>query len=151
MTAAELDDIDRVLLRELVANGRATLAHLASTAGLSVSAVQSRVRRLESRRVITGYTARVAPEAVGEQLSAFVAITPLDPAEPDDAPARLEHIREIEACYSVAGEDSYVLLVHVESARALETLLQRIRSAANVKTRSTIILQTFYCDRRNVP
>lgn len=151
MAGDELDDIDRVLLRELVADGRATLAHLASAAGLSVSAVQSRVRRLESRGVISGYTVRVLPEAVGQHLSAFVAITPLDPSQPDDAPARLEHIREIESCHSVAGEDSYVLLVHVESARALEVLLQRIRSAANVQTRSTVILQTFYCDRRNIP
>ena len=54
-----------ILARELVADGRATLAHLAATAGLSVSAVQSRVRRLESRGVVTGYTARIDPEAVG--------------------------------------------------------------------------------------
>ena len=77
-------------------------------------------------------------------LSAFVAITPLDPSQPDDAPARLEHIEAIESCHSVAGEESYVLLVRVESARALEDLLQRIRTAANVRTRSTIILQAFY-------
>jgi Lrp/AsnC family transcriptional regulator, leucine-responsive regulatory protein len=147
----QLDDIDRALVRDLIADGRATLAHLATTAGLSVSAVQSRVRRLESRGVISGYSARIAPDALGQQLSAFVAITPLDPSQPDDAPHRLEHIPEIEACHSVAGEDSYILLVHVESARALEGLLQRIRSAANVHTRSTIILQTFYSDRRYIP
>lgn len=146
-----LDDIDRVLVRELVADGRATLAQLAATAGLSVSAVQSRVRRLESRGVVSGYTAKIDPEAVGSMLSAFVAITPLDPSQPDDAPARLEHIPEIESCYSVAGEDSYVLLVHVASARALEGLLQRIRTAADVKTRSTIILHKFYSDRRYIP
>ncbi|MDA4087023.1 Leucine-responsive regulatory protein [Mycolicibacterium hassiacum DSM 44199] len=151
MGADELDDIDRTLLRELVADGRATLAHLASTAGLSVSAVQSRVRRLEARGVITGYTALINPELVGQQLSAYVAITPLDPSQPDDAPARLEQIPEIESCSSVAGEDSYVLLVRVASARALEELLQRIRTTANVKTRSTIILQTFFADRRYVP
>ena len=65
--------------------------------------------------------------------------------------ARLEHIAEIESCYSVAGEESYVLLVRVESARALEDLLQRIRTAANVRTRSTIILQTFYDGRQFIP
>jgi len=149
--AEPLDEIDRVLARELVADGRATLSHLAAVAGLSVSAVQSRVRRLESRGVVTGYSARIDPEAVGHLLSAFVAITPLDPSQPDDAPARLEHIAEIESCYSVAGEESYVLLVRVESARALEDLLQRIRTAANVRTRSTIILQTFYAGRDFVP
>jgi Lrp/AsnC family leucine-responsive transcriptional regulator len=146
-----LDDIDRILLRRLVADGRTTLSELAASAGLSVSAVQSRVRRLESRGVVSGYCARINPEAVGQQLSAFVAITPLDPSQPDDAPARLEHIEEIASCHSVAGEDSYILMVRVESARMLEDLLQRIRSTANVQTRSTIILSTFYCDRQHIP
>jgi len=147
----DLDEIDRILVRELVADGRATLAHLAATTGLSVSAVQSRVRRLEARGVVTGYTARVDPEAFGQMLSAFVAIPPLDPSQPDDAPARLEHIAEIEACYSVAGEESYMLFVRVRSARTLEGLLQQIRTAADVRTRSTIILNTFYSDRVYLP
>ena len=146
-----LDEIDRILARELVADGRATLAQLAATAGLSVSAVQSRVRRLEARGVVTGYSARINPEAVGHMLSAFVAITPLDPSQPDDAPARLEHIEAVESCHSVAGEESYILLVRVESARALEDLLQQIRTTANVRTRSTIILQTFYAGREHIP
>lgn len=149
--ARDLDEIDRTLVRELVADGRATLARLAATTGLSVSAVQSRVRRLEAWGVLTGYTVRVDPEAFGHMLSAFVAITPLDPSQPDDAPARLEHIAEIEACYSVAGEESYILFVRVESPRALEGLLQQIRSTANVRTRSTIILNTFYSDRVFLP
>jgi Lrp/AsnC family leucine-responsive transcriptional regulator len=146
-----LDDIDRILMRELVGDGRATLSELAASAGLSVSAVQSRVRRLESRGVVSGYSARINPEAVGQLLSAFVAITPLDPSQPDDAPRRLEHLKEIESCHSVAGEESYVLLVRVESARALEDLLQRIRTTANVQTRSTIILNTFYSNRQFIP
>ncbi|BBA87046.1 MULTISPECIES: Lrp/AsnC family transcriptional regulator [Mycobacterium] len=146
-----LDDIDRILVRQLVSDGRATLAELAASAGLSVSAVQSRVRRLESRGVVTGYSARVDPESVGHFLSAFVAITPLDPSQPDDAPARLEHIHEVESCHSVAGEESYVLLVRVVSARALEDLLQRIRATANVRTRSAIILNTFYSYRQFIP
>jgi Lrp/AsnC family transcriptional regulator, leucine-responsive regulatory protein len=146
-----LDGIDRILVRELVTDGLATLAHLASVAGLSVSAVQARVRRLESRGVVIGYSVRLNPEALGNMLSAFVAITPLDPSQPDDAPARLESIAEIESCHSVAGEESYVLQVRVASARALEDLLQRIRTAANVRTRSTIILQTFYTGRSFIP
>jgi Lrp/AsnC family leucine-responsive transcriptional regulator len=147
----QLDEVDRLLVRELVADGRATLAHLAATAGLSVSAVQSRVRRLESRGIVTGYTARIDPEALGHMLSAFVAITPLDPSQPDDAPARLQHIDAIQSCHSVAGEESYMLLVRVASPRALEDLLQQIRTAANVRTRSTIILQTFYEGRQSIP
>ncbi|MGY2061653.1 Lrp/AsnC family transcriptional regulator, partial [Nocardia gipuzkoensis] len=107
-------------------------------------AVQSRVRRLEARGVIRGYTAKVDPEALGQLLSAFVAITPLDPSQPDDAPALLQRIPGIEECHSVAGDESYMLLVRVASPRHLESLLQEIRATANVRTRSTIILQTFY-------
>ncbi len=127
-----------------MADGRATLSNLAEKASLSVSAVQSRVRRLEARGVIRGYSAKVDPEALGQLLSAFVAITPLDPSQPDDAPALLQHIPGIEECHSVAGEESYMLLVRVASPRHLEQLLQEIRATANVRTRSTIILQTFY-------
>ena len=139
-----LDTVDSVLVSELVSDGRATLSTLAEKAGLSVSAVQSRVRRLESKGVILGYTARVDPQALGHMLSAFVAITPLDPAAPDDAPSRLRGVPEVESCHSVAGEESYVLMVRVKSPRDLERVLQEIRSTANVRTRSTVILQTFY-------
>ncbi|MGC0364957.1 Lrp/AsnC family leucine-responsive transcriptional regulator [Rhodococcus sp. 27YEA15] len=144
IAAVSVDDTDRLLMRELVADGRATLSSLAEKAGLSISAVQSRVRRLESRKVIQGYSARIDPEALGLGLSAFVAITPLDPSQPDDAPTRLRHLPGVVSCHSVAGVESYVLLVRVASPRALERLLQEIRTTASVNTRSTIILQTFY-------
>lgn len=144
MAGGAEDETDRRLLAALMADGRATLATLAAAAGLSVSAAQARVRRLEARDVVTGYTAHVRPEAVGLPLTAFVAITPLDPAQPDDAPERLAGIDAIEACWSVAGEESYQLLVRVASPQALEVLLRTIRATANVRTRSTVVLQTFY-------
>jgi Lrp/AsnC family leucine-responsive transcriptional regulator len=145
------DDTDRLLVRLLAADGRATLAALAAQAGMSVSAVQARVRRLEARRVITGYVAEVDHEALGLPLAAFVAITPLDPAQPDDAPQRLADVGAIEACYSVAGEDHYLLLVRAASPRALEGLLQEIRARANVATRTTVVLQTFFEHRPPAP
>jgi Lrp/AsnC family leucine-responsive transcriptional regulator len=138
------DDVDRVLVGLLAADGRATLATLAGAAGLSVSATQARVRRLEQRGVIRGYFADVDPESLGLPLAAFVAITPLDPAQPDDAPDRLTVLPAVQACYSVAGDESYLLLVRVASPRKLEELLREIRALANVRTRTTVVLQTFY-------
>lgn len=135
----------------LATDGRATLSTLAAAAGLSVSATQARVRRLEQRGVIRGYAADVDPEALGLPLAAFVAITPLDPAQPDDAPQRLAELDAVEACYSVAGDESYVLLVRVPSPRALEELLREMRSVANVRTRTTVVLQTFYERRLSHP
>ncbi|MFG1927260.1 Lrp/AsnC family transcriptional regulator [Cryptosporangium sp. NPDC048952] len=138
------DDVDRTLVSLLAADGRATLSALAAAAGMSVSATQSRVRRLEQRGVIRGYAADVDPDALGLPLAAFVSITPLDPAQPDDAPEQLSALDAVEACYSVAGDASYLLLVRVPSPRALEELLREIRLVANVRTRTTVVLQTFY-------
>lgn len=141
------DDIDAGIVREMSANARATLADVSAAVGLSISAVQTRLRRLESRGVITGYRATVEPAAVGKPLSAFIEITPLDPGQPDNAPELLEHLAEIEACHSVAGNASYILFVRVASPRDLESLLSDIRTAASVSTRTTVVLQTYYENR----
>ena len=145
------DAIDAAIVREVSQDARATLADLSAAVGLSVSAVQARVRRLESRGVITGYRALVDAEAVGKPLAAFVEITPLDPAQPDNAPELLEHLSEIEACHSIAGDASYMLLVRVASPRHLESLIRDIRAAASVNTRTTVVLQTFYENRPVLP
>lgn len=144
------DPTDRKLAAALVADGRSTLKALAEVTGLSVSAVQARVRRLESDGIIDGYTALLDPEAIGLPLAALISITPLDPAQPDDAPDRLSGLVEIEACHSVAGDDAYVLFVRVATPAALEQLIREIRRRANVSTRTTIVLQTFF-ERRSVP
>ncbi len=115
---------------------------LGRATGLSTSAVHQRVRRLEQRGVIRGYTAVVDAEAVGLPLTAFVSVTPLDPAAPDDVPERLALMPELEACHSVAGEENYILKVRVATPGELEGLLSRIRAVAAVATRTTIVLST---------
>jgi Lrp/AsnC family transcriptional regulator, leucine-responsive regulatory protein len=144
------DDTDRLIAAALVADGRSTLKSLAEATGLSVSAVQARVRRLEADGVIKGYTAVVDPEAIGLSLAAIVAITPLDPAHEYDIPERLAGLTAVESCHSVAGEDSFVLFVRVPSPTALEELIREIRKRANVSTRTTVVLQTFF-ERRAHP
>ncbi len=143
-----MEDINRQILRLLAEDGRLSFTELARQTGLSVSAVQQRVRRLEERGAIRGYSAVIDPSAAGLPLTAFVSITPFDPAAPDDAPERLRHLEAIEACHSVASVESYILKVRVAGPAELEDLLQRVRAAANVSTRTTIVLSTPYEGRR---
>jgi Lrp/AsnC family transcriptional regulator, leucine-responsive regulatory protein len=139
-----VEETDRAIVEALAQDGRLSYTDLAERVGLSVSAVHQRVRRLEQRGVIRGYAARLDYDALGLAITAFVAIRPLEPSQPDDAPDRLAGLPEIEACYSVAGEDFYLLLVRVSSPLDLERLLQEIRKAANVTTRTTVVLSTPY-------
>lgn len=147
----DLDGTDRQLLRLLVDDGRRSYTDLAKDTGLSTSAVHQRVRRLEQRGAILGYGATVDPIAAGAPLTAFVSITPTDPGAPDDASQRLSHLTQIEACHSVAGDESYILKVRVVSPAELETLLQDIRSAAQVSTRTTVVLSTPWEGRSTLP
>jgi Lrp/AsnC family transcriptional regulator, leucine-responsive regulatory protein len=144
---SQVEEINRVIISLLARDGRMSFTELARHTGLSVSAAQQRVRRLERRGVIKGYAALIDTDDAGLPLTAFVSIKPFDPAAPDDAPERLSHLTAIEACHSVAGDENYILKVRVASPTALEELLQEIRSAASVSTRTTIVLSTPYENR----
>jgi Lrp/AsnC family transcriptional regulator, leucine-responsive regulatory protein len=142
-----VEDLDQRILTLLASDGRMSFTDLGKATGLSTSAVHQRVKRLEQRGLILGYGASVDYDQVGLSLTAFISIRPIDPSQPDDSPDRLSGITEIESCWSVAGDESYILKVRVDKPVALEDLLARIRAAANVSTRTTIVLSTPYENR----
>lgn len=137
-----MEKTDRRIVELLRTDGRMSFTDLGKELGLSTSAVHQRVRRLEERGVVKGYSARVDHAQLGLPLTAFMSITPLDPAAPDDVPERLRDLTEIEECHSVAGDMSYVLKVRVATPVALEELIAKVRAAAHVSTRTTIVLST---------
>ena len=147
VTSSTLEATDRQILQLLAADGRMSFTDLGKATGLSTSAVHQRVKRLEQRGLILGYGATVNHDEIGLPLTAFISIRPIDPSQPDDSPARLEEIPEIESCWSVAGDESYILKVRLATPSDLEALLARIRAAANVSTRTTIVLSTYYENR----
>ena len=142
-----MEEIDRRIVSLLSRSGRMSFTELARQAGLSVSAVHQRVRRLETDGVITGYVALCDPEVIGLPLTAFVSIKPFDQAAPDDVPDRLKDLEAIEACHSVAGDENYILKVRVSVPGDLEHLLTKIRTVAGVSTRTTVVLSTAYENR----
>jgi len=147
VTTSEVEATDRLILRLLADDGRMSYTDLGKATGLSTSAVHQRVKRLEQRGLILGYGATVNHAELGLPLTAFIAIRPIDPSAPDDCPDRLRGFAEIESCWSVAGDESYLLKARVATPSGLEDLLGRVRSAANVSTRTTIVLSTYYDNR----
>jgi Lrp/AsnC family transcriptional regulator, leucine-responsive regulatory protein len=135
-----LDERDLEIVSALREDARATYADIAARVGLSASSVHERVRKLEAAGVITAYRAVVDPEALGLFVTALIAVTPLDPQQPDDLPERLADFPEVEDCLSVAGEANYILKVRTRSTNHLEELIRRLREKAGVSTRTTIAL-----------
>lgn len=142
-----MEKIDRQILRLLTGDGRMSYTDLGKATGLSTSAVHQRVKRLEERGLIIGYGASIDYAKAGRPLTAFVSLKPFDPAAPDDYPERLRDMPEIESCWSVAGDESYILQIRVATPADLEALLSRIRNVANASTRTTIVLSTSFENR----
>ena len=127
-----------------MSRGRVTWSELAATLELSPPATADRVRRLEERGVVQGYSALVNPEAVGCGLTAFIAVTLERPEHRDSFLQRILELPEIQECHHVAGDDDYLLKVRCRSTRDLEQIIrERIKSLQGiVRIRTTIVLST---------
>lgn len=145
-----MDDVDGKIIAALRENGRATFADLGRQVGLSASAVHERVGKLESSGVITGYHAVVDPSAVGLGVTALIGIHPTDVADDEDVAVALAGLSEVESCYRVAGEESFVVKVRVATVDDLERTLGRLRRIGGVaRTRTTLVLSTRFEGRPN--
>lgn len=124
--------------------GRTTWADLAQLLGLSAPAAAERVRRLEERGVIRGYSALVDPEAVGLGVTAFVAVALGSPEHRGRFLEGVGGMPEVQECHHVAGEDDYLLKVRCGTVRDLEGLVSDgIKGLAGVaRTRTTVVLST---------
>lgn len=139
-----LDEIDSKVIQSLMRQGRMTWSELATSLDLSAPATADRVRRLEERQVIQGYTARINPEAVGCELTAFIAVSLERPQHRAAFLQKIQELPEIQECHHVTGEDDYWLKVRCRNTKDLERLISdELKELAGIlKTRTTIALST---------
>lgn len=142
-----MESLDRTIALALAKDSSLSLSDFAAQLDVPSSTLHQRVKRLEARGVITGYRAEIDKRQVGLKINALISLTPIDPAAPDDIVEKISKISEIESCWSVAGVESYIVKVAVADPEALEELLARIRSAANVSTKTSVILSTAFESR----
>lgn len=128
-----MDDVDRKILFHVQAFGRATSAEIAAACGLSVSAANDRLKRLQERGVIAGWAARVDPDAVDLGLLAFMFVE-IDRTEHNSRfVAAATGMPEILELHHVTGEWSYLLKIRARDTRALEALItERIKALPGV-------------------
>ena len=128
-----MDDLDRKIIGELIADGRITFAELGRRVSLSSPAVAERVQRLERSGVITGYRAEVDPRALGFPLTAIVRVKPA-PGRLPQIPELAKQIPEVAECHRITGEDCFYLKVHLRSIDELAPLLDRFLEYGDTTT-----------------
>jgi Lrp/AsnC family transcriptional regulator, leucine-responsive regulatory protein len=137
------DDLDRVILRELVKNGRASYRELGALAGLSANAAADRVRRLVRRGVITGFTATVDPRGDGRAVHALIDVRLGADRESDDFGEAVRQIDAVIDAAHVTGRFDYHLRVACRDTRELDELLRTLKRRFGVAvTETRIVLRT---------
>jgi DNA-binding Lrp family transcriptional regulator len=139
-----VDTFDLKLLAALQDDGRLTNQELADLVGLSASQCSRRRMRLEEDKVIAGYHANLAGEALGFTLIAFINIT-LATHSPDNADkfrTLVNRVDEIQEAYSMTGDADYLLKVVLHDLKSLSDIVNNVlmphQSVAHV--RSSIVL-----------
>ena len=122
---ARLDAIDRKILEAVQADGRISNVDLAARIHLSAPQTFRRVRSLEERSVIRGYRAEVAPEAIGYAVTASVSVSigGNDFGRVREVEGEIRAFPQILECYSVSGEDDYLLKVVAHDLKSLSNFL----------------------------
>ena len=139
-----IDETDRQILDILQKDARTSNAEVARRVGMAPSAVFERIRKLEERGVITGYTARLDPHALGLGLLAFVLVRSDEKLGAPETEARLAEIPEVQEVHHIAGEDCFLVKVRAADTESLGRLLrERFGAIETVRsTKTTIVLQT---------
>lgn len=137
-----MDQKDVEILNALQRGGRRTQQEIAQAVGLSQPSVAERIRKLEERGILTGYSARVDPVRVGLEVTAFVGVGISHPKHFEAFDRRIRELPEVMEAHRVAGRDSYLLKVRIPSTRELDHLLVEVlRTIPGVtRTETTVVL-----------
>ncbi|KQV44280.1 MULTISPECIES: Lrp/AsnC family transcriptional regulator [unclassified Rhizobium] len=128
-----LDDLDRKLLDILSTNARISLKELAAEAGLSSPSTAERLRKLDERGVITGYTVDVDPVSLGYRLQAVVRVRPM-PGMLHIVEKLIVETPEFIECDKVTGDDCFIAKLLVKDMEQLDKILDRIAERAETNT-----------------
>lgn len=139
-----VDTIDREILRLTQQDGRLSYGDLGAKVGLSVSAVNERLKKLQSQGVIRGWVALANPRAIGLDICAFVQVLLDRPASTAPFVARMAECPEVLECHHVTGDFSYLLKVRARDTshfeKVLTDLIKSVRGV--VRTQTLIVLSS---------
>ena len=137
-----IDKIDDQIIRILAKNGRITLSDLAKEVNLSISPCQARLKKLEEKKYILGYHARINYEQLQKAHVAFVQVVLSDTRASalENFNREVSKLESIEQCHMIAGSFDYLLKVRTKNISEYRLLLAaKISSLPNVASTSTFV------------
>ena len=136
-----VDAVDRQLIDALTLDGRASASVLAGKVGLSQTAVTRRLKRLEEKGVIGGYTVRVDQRKLGFPVEALIELRFAGRTRPKSMDDTASAMHEVVAVFTVSGNYDALVWVRLRDVSHLTEVIDELRQTASVvDTRSHVIL-----------
>ena len=142
---------DARLLSLLQADGRRSYAELASDLGMAAPSVHERVRKLEARGVIRGYSADVDPTSLGLTVLAFTWVKQAPGTVALDLTTDFATIPEVEECHHLAGEADYLLKIRARDMEHLGAVVREVQTTQHVFSTETDVAFRTGFERRPLP
>ena len=136
----QLDATDRQILDLLQRDARRTFGDIGARVGLSAPAVKRRVDRLENDGIITGYTTVLDHAKLGRPLEAFAELRFSGRTRVDDIEGIADHVPEIQAVFTVAGDPDALAWIRVRDVDDLKRVIDRIRATGKVTGTKTLMV-----------
>ena len=145
MPATRLDEIDRMILAELQADGRMTNVELAKRVGISAPPCLRRVRTLEESGYIKGYHADVDARELGFEVQVFAMVGLQSQAEVD-----LSAVEErcagwpvVRECHMLNGEVDFILKCVAPDLSTFQRFLTEELTAADnvISVKTSLVIR----------
>jgi Lrp/AsnC family leucine-responsive transcriptional regulator len=147
----KLNVTDAGILDALQRDGRLSYAEIGAAVGMSGPSAHERVKKLEARGIILGYTAAVDPDSIGLGVLAFMWVTQAPGTIADDIAGDFARIPEVEACHRIAGEGDYLLKIRASDTLDLERVVRVVQGTRHVyRTETDVVFSTPF-ERRPLP
>ena len=138
----KMNTTDKRLLSLLRMNARMSTSELARQLDISRSTVQSRLKRLEDKKIIAGYTIQYGSDYERKLISAHVLIKVAQKLA-GKVYVSLNKIPQISALYSISGDYDLIAVITAESTEELSTLLDDVVNLSGIeRTNSSVVLET---------
>ncbi len=137
-----MDTLDQQLLHRLSEDSRQSITQLAKSLGVTRATIQDRMKRLETNRVIQGYTIRYTPDYQQQLVSAYVMIA-TNPGGLGNIVRQLQQIEEIRSLQSISGQFDLMAIICCRSTHDLDRHIDRIGEIEGVRqTMTSVILSS---------
>jgi Lrp/AsnC family leucine-responsive transcriptional regulator len=124
----------------LVSDGRASFTQIGSEVGLSAHAVAERVRRLEKRGAIQGYTARIDRGKLGRAVAAYIDVRLLPTTDPEKFEQLALGLPATQMIAFVTGRFDYIVQLACRDTTDLDETVRQLRSKGGVAATETRIV-----------